>query len=527
MIDLIPAVRVRHRAFSLLLAGIDLLKHRLEPGALPLSATEEEALARYEGRADHPHFVRWRALKRMSEALVDLHPEESFARGELMAQPPRWIKQGRFCHLMQGATQLACVYRADSGRVIATLGDDRFDAWTHAPVGKSGAPQAVDGIIDGMAWVERALGLAALPTVPPPAGTVVLDTTGMSADDIQAIKDEWEKALDGPQAGLTTAVVEAPSAAGPDWDTACPDWEQRIVLGQTLVPVQPLFPAQAEAALRVFTALRVSEDQTMGDVCRPWALDFVGAIFGAYDAETRRRLISKFMLLVAAKNCRSTIGLGIALTALLLNLEKSALFFLLAPTAEVANDRFQQLHDMVRADPALSELLLVQAHRRTVIHRPTSATLTAIAPGADRLAGRSSSGIVVDDLAAFDRRADATLSEAYGCVVGQPAGFIVYLAGQSVEPPRGVFRKTLDYARLVRDGRLVDHRFLPVLYEFPAHLLQECKHTDPAFFRIPNPNLGASVDTPFLLRELEAAKTDGSAGVRRFLARHLTVEARG
>jgi phage terminase large subunit-like protein len=64
-----------------------------------------------------------------------------------------------------------------------------------------------------------------------------------------------------------------------------------------------------------------------------------------------------------------------------------------------------------------------------------------------------------------------------------------------------VFKEKLDYARGVRDGRIEDPQFLPVLYEFPKAMLDAKAYMDPANFYITNPNLGASVDVPFLERE--------------------------
>lgn len=91
----------------------------------------------------------------------------------------------------------------------------------------------------------------------------------------------------------------------PTWTTACPDWERRIVDRESLIPCAPLFPAEAADALAVFDALRmvdVAGSPTFGEVCRPWVRDFTAAVFGAYDPEEGRRLISEFVLLISKKN---------------------------------------------------------------------------------------------------------------------------------------------------------------------------------------------------------------------------------
>jgi phage terminase large subunit-like protein len=114
--------------------------------------------------------------------------------------------------------------------------------------------------------------------------------------------------------------------------------------------------------------------------------------------------------------------------------------------------------------------------------------------------------------------------EATGGLASRPEGFTIYLSTQSEEPPAGVFKQKTDYARGVRDGRIDDPAFLPVLYEFPKPVLDEKRHLDPRMFYVTNPNLGASVDEAFLVREHKKAEEQGSDSMQGFLAKHLNVE---
>ena len=183
----------------------------------------------------------------------------------------------------------------------------------------------------------------------------------------------------------------------------------------------------------------------------------------------------------------------------------------------------------MKADSELQDLLHVQEHVRTITHRTTGATLKVLAADSATVGGKKASFVLIDEIHLFGSvaAAEGMFREATGGLAARPEGCVIYLTTQSDKAPAGIFSQKLQYARGVRDGRIDDDQFLPVIYELPVDVQESVRRDrvfDPALFDSVNPNIGYSIDRGFLVRELEKAKTEGVESLAGFLAKFANVE---
>ncbi len=315
----------------------------------------------------------------------------------------------------------------------------------------------------------------------------------------------------------------------PWWTTACIDWESRIVEGRSLLPRGPLFPDEAAACMGVFANLRLIDlpgSPTIGQACREWITDFAAFLFGAYDPNSGIRYINDLHLDIAKKNIKSTLAAAIFTTCMVRNWRPSAELNIAAPTKEIADNSFLPARDMINADPDLKAIFLVKENQRIIEHRRTRAIGKVVAANSETVGGKKASIVIFDELWLFGIRSssEAMLREAKGGIAARNEGFLLTLSTKPDGPPRGVYAQRLDYFRGVRDGKIRDPHSFGLIYEYPPAMIKDGSYTEPRFFYIPNPNLGASVSEQFLLSEMGKAVHAGKANLANFHAKHLNVE---
>lgn len=309
------------------------------------------------------------------------------------------------------------------------------------------------------------------------------------------------------------------------WDTSCPDWQDRIRAGRSLLPSLPLVEAEAARAAAIFARLRLPDvpgEPTLKEAAGPWMFDLVRALFGGFDPDANIRHLRELFVLCPKKSSKTTMGAAIMITAVLMSRRPRAEFLIVAPTQEVSDLAFRQAVGMIEADPVLAAKFHIQEHIKKATYRPTGAFLKVKSFDPKIVTGSKPAGVLLDELhvIAEANDADRVIGQLRGGLVSQPEAFLVTITTQSERPPAGVFRAELMKARAVRDGLTSGVPLLPLLYEFPAGV----DWRDSANWAMVTPNNGRSITVDRLIPDYRAAEAAGEEELRRWASQHLNLE---
>lgn len=323
-----------------------------------------------------------------------------------------------------------------------------------------------------------------------------------------------------------------------DWSFACPDWAERLAVGQSLLPDLPLDVEAAALAVRVFNTLRlpdVAGHPQLRDAVGDWQRDPVAALFGSVDASGRRRVQQVFQL-VPKKNNKTTGAAAVMLTALILEQSPLQAYRLYGPTQAISDRGFFQANGMIEADPELAKRFHVAAHIKTITDRLTDSTLKVQTFEERIVTGEIIKGALIDELHILGKvhYASRVLGQLTGGMIARADAFLMYITTQSDEPPAGVFKDKLALARGIRDGTVKGEAatLLPLIYEFPESVQAAPadkttglrRWEDRALWPQVLPNLGRSIRLDVLETSYAEAKATGEVEVRRWASQHLNIE---
>jgi phage terminase large subunit-like protein len=317
---------------------------------------------------------------------------------------------------------------------------------------------------------------------------------------------------------------------------ACPDWEDRIRAGGSLIPdgAKALNPTEFARAVSIFNKLRIPDvpgTPSFAEAGGEWFREIVGTLLGSIDPVGGQRQVRELFLMVAKKNSKTTGSAGLMLTALLMNKRPRVKFLLTGPTQEVSDLAFDQAVGMIENDPDgfLQKRMHIQGHLKTITDRRTRAELRIKTFDMSVAVGALPAGVLFDELHEISKNCKASriIGQLRGGMLPNPEAFLAFITTQSDEPPAGAFKAELQMARAIRDGRAAG-RMLPVLFEFPMSVVRDRGHPpawqDPANWPMVTPNNGRSITIPRLVEDFEMAKLKGDEEMARWASQHLNIE---
>ena len=324
---------------------------------------------------------------------------------------------------------------------------------------------------------------------------------------------------------------------------AVPDWEERILTKQSLIPLDriEINKEQAKLALEIFCDLHLPDvpweptngkfiGPRVGDVAAQWVLDITTILFGTFDPKTNERSIQEIFLGIPKKNGKSTLAALWMLTALLINPFKGREFIVVSTTKEVADTTFSKAINAIEADDYLSSHLPFSALSRKIDNPFTNSKMLVKPVEGRATVGSLATGTLVDELHKIAERpaAQDTLFQLRGALASRRDGFLMFTTTQSEGIPLGAFAAELTKARKIRDGELESPKYLPIIYEPTPSMLESGEWRNWRRWHLLNPNLGKSTHIDSLLNDWKVDCSSGDiADQARFASQMLNVEVGG
>lgn len=256
-----------------------------------------------------------------------------------------------------------------------------------------------------------------------------------------------------------------------------------------------------ERVVRFFReCLKFVDDTKAGKpmILEPWQDDIFRTLFGWKRPDGTRRF-RQALIAIPRKNGKTTIAAGLGLYMLLADGLFGAQCYCAAGDRDQASIVYKFASLMAASNPTFKKLTKSNKTSRTLSYDRKNAVLRALPANEGTIHGTGPSCVIGDELHVWRGR---DVYDALHTGTGhrmQPLECYITTAGSD---KLSICWEVWDYALGVRDGRVDDPSFLPVIFAAD----EDDDWTDPKVWAKANPNLGVSIRPEYLEAECRKAK---------------------
>ena len=317
------------------------------------------------------------------------------------------------------------------------------------------------------------------------------------------------------------------------WDLSCPDWEDRLREGRSLIPDLQLNETEADMGLAMFDELQLPDVPglpKMRDACGAWFREIVRVAFGSWFPEQQQRFIRDILMLLPKGQSKTTYVAGLLIALLLMNKRPRAEGLFIGPTQAIAENAYDKAVGMIEASADLKRRFRTRDHVKTIEDLVTHTELKIKTFDVNILTGTILIFAVLEELHLLGRNPHATkvLRQIRGGLEKTPEGLLLMPTTMPDDIPAGAFKDELLNARKIRNGDFrgkVHRALLPITYEYPPDIARDkSKWQDPANWPMVMPNLGRSVHLNSLIADWETERSKSEQAIRIWASQHLNIE---
>lgn len=272
-------------------------------------------------------------------------------------------------------------------------------------------------------------------------------------------------------------------------------------------------PEAAQLALDFFPeCLKHIEGALAGQPFRlqPWQQAYIANLIGWKRLDAAGRIVRRYresLLYVPRKNGKTPLVAGLGLYLLFCDPEVGQQNYITAGDREQAATMFRHAAGMVRGEPELEGRCQVYGgnaqggQARSIVKASDNSFLKILSADADTKHGGNTHLAVIEELHVQPNRDLVDVLATSMASENRAQPLLIYVTTADFDRP-SICNEKHDYASGVRDGRIDDPQFLPVIYEAD----RGDPWDDPKTWEKANPNLGVSVSREYLARECKKAK---------------------